>query len=866
MKSKEIRKKFFKFFEKLNHTQVESSSLIPAQDPTLLFANAGMNQFKDIFLGKEKRSYTRAVSIQKCMRAGGKHNDLDNVGFTKRHLTFFEMMGNFSFGDYFKEEAIQYAWDFLVNEIGLPVEKLHASVFTTDDEAYDLWLKMIKLPKERIHRLGAEENFWQMGDTGPCGPCSEIHLDRGPEFACDSKNCGPACDCDRFLEIWNLVFMQFDRQPDGKDKPLKKTGVDTGMGLERLCVAAQNCDSIFETDLFQATLQKIELVSGINYKKAKPELKAAFHVLADHVRAASLLISDGCAPSNEGRGYVLRKVIRRAALFEQKLSDKNFFPELSSVVVNDLGDIYPDLKTNKTLIEKILKSETEKFAVNLVRGQEILKRFFADNKKSKLITGLQAFRLYDTYGFPLELTILMSKENGFSVDQDGFAKEMEKQRVSSRKKEDTQVTIKLDDKIKTTFTGYQELGTEAKIVAIVQDDKVKGQAKAGTTCWIITDKSPLYVASGGQEADAGWIMFGETKAKVIETAKFDNGIGAKIKLPIDIKTNTKVTVAVDGKHRADTMKNHTATHMLQAALMNLFGKQIKQSGSLVNENYLRFDFTYHENLNEKQINQVENLVNSKIMENIPLHTQITSHKDAVAKGAIAFFGDKYNPESVRMVQIPGFSSELCGGTHSRATGEIGCFKIIEVSALSAGHRRIVAVTGPQALNLFQESFNDLKKLSQTFKVQRDEVVGTVQKLNEQQRNLRKTVEQLQEKVWKTEVPAWQKLITDVNGIPYLFLELKQYGNEQLRKIANSLMGKQPGFYFLVSSVNGQSVFFCSVDKQFSDRLDLKEFSALLKEKHNLRGGGSKTIIQGGGDKFDAKLKTSVFEWLKSTLR
>jgi len=465
MKSPEIRKKFFDFFKKHGHQQVASSSLIPAQDPTLLFANAGMNQFKDVFLGKEKRSYTRATSIQKCMRAGGKHNDLDNVGFTKRHLTFFEMMGNFSFGDYFKKEAIRYAWDFLTKEMGLPEKELHATVFETDDESYDLWMKEIGLPKKRIHRLGAKDNFWQMGDTGPCGPCTEIHLDRGPEFGC--KDCGPECDCDRYLEIWNLVFMQFDRQPDGSDKPLKQTGVDTGMGLERLCVAIQNCDSVFETDLFEKTLQKIELVTGVNYKKSDDEIKAAFHVLSDHIRASSLLISDGCAPSNEGRGYVLRKVIRRAALFSQKLSSESFFPELAHIVVKDLGDIYPDLKTNEALIVKVLASEVEKFSVNLVRGQKILADFFESNKKSKLITGSQAFKLYDTYGFPFELTNLMAQENGFSVDKDGFEKEMAQQQAQSGKKEKATTKKKLDEKIKTEFTGYEKLGTGAKITAFL---------------------------------------------------------------------------------------------------------------------------------------------------------------------------------------------------------------------------------------------------------------------------------------------------------------------------------------------------------------------------------------------------------------
>ncbi|MDP3889550.1 MAG: alanine--tRNA ligase, partial [bacterium] len=403
MKSPEIRQRFFDFFMKHGHEKVASSSLIPAQDPTLLFTNAGMNQFKDIFLGKEKRSYTRAVSIQKCVRAGGKHNDLDNVGFTKRHLTFFEMMGNFSFGDYFKKEAIQYGWDFLTKEMKLPVEKLHVSVFQTDDEAYDLWHKMIGIPKNKIHRLGESENFWSMGDLGPCGPCTEIHVDRGPAFGCkDEKKCGPACDCDRFIEIWNLVFMQFDRQKDGSLKELKKKGVDTGMGLERLCLAVQNKESVFETDLFENILKKLEEITGHSYEKQSDEHKAAFHVLADHIRSSTLLIADGCAPSNDGRGYVLRKIIRRAALFAQKLhNEETLFPDLSKVVIQDMGDYYPELKANQELIYNILTSEIKKFALNLVRGKSILEQYFAESAKNKIITGSQAFKLYDTYGFPL---------------------------------------------------------------------------------------------------------------------------------------------------------------------------------------------------------------------------------------------------------------------------------------------------------------------------------------------------------------------------------------------------------------------------------------------------------------------------------
>jgi len=866
MKSPEIRKKFFEFFKKRGHEKIPSSSLIPAEDPTLLFANAGMNQFKDIFLGKETRSYKRAVSIQKCMRAGGKHNDLDNVGFTKRHLTFFEMMGNFSFGDYFKKEAIPFAWEFLTKEMKLPAEKLHASVFETDDESYNIWLNDIGLPPEKIHRLGAKENFWQMGDTGPCGPCTEIHLDHGPE-ATNCKECGPDCDCDRFLEIWNLVFMQFDRQPDGTDKPLKQTGVDTGMGLERLCVAVQKCDSVFQTDLFKNILQKIELLSGVNYKKADPEVKAAFHVLADHIRACSLLISDGCAPSNEGRGYVLRKVIRRAALFNQKLSDKNFFPSLAEIVVKDLGTYYPELKTNEKLIIKVLQSEVEKFSVNLVRGQKILADFFKKEKKSKLISGPQSFTLYDTYGFPLELTILIAEQNSFSVDADGFETEMEKQQARSKKTPEQKTqNIRLNKNIATEFTGYKEVGTGAKIIAIVCNADVTKDARAGHECWIITDKSPFYAEGGGQEADTGWIIAQEKKIPVKAVQKFENvdgqlAIGLLVKTPVDLKSGETVTIAVDGKHRDETTKNHTATHLLQSALINLFGKHIKQSGSQVTADHLRFDFTYHENLSDKQIKQVEDLVNEKIMENIPLSTTITTHKEAVARGVIAFFGDKYNPEAVRVVEVPGFSAELCGGTHVHRTGDIGSFKIVEVSALSAGQRRIIAVTGPQALKLFQESFSDLKTLSQSFKVQRNQVVDAVEKLQYQTKELQQQLKKLKKLQLQANLPLWEKETAPVNGIPFLFIALKNQAPEALRQVIKQLQAKQPGFYFAVSEIGNKAVFVCEVHKQFADKLDLQNLATQLKENLGIRGGGDKTNLQGGMTKFDADLKTFVENWL-----
>ncbi len=688
LQSIDIRKKFFDFFERLGHAKVPSSSLIPAQDPTLLFANAGMNQFKDVFLGKEKRSYTKAVSIQKCIRAGGKHNDLENVGFTQRHLTFFEMMGNFSFGDYFKKEAIQYAWDFLTKEMGIAQEKLYVTVYKNDQEAYDIWHNIVGLPKEKISKLSEADNFWQMGDTGPCGPCTEIYADRGLEFGCKKPDCAPGCSCDRFMEIWNNVFMQFDRQPDGTDVPLKQTGVDTGMGLERLCVIVQNKPSVFETDLFYGLIEKIEELTGHKYETSSTEIKAAFRVLVDHVRSSSFAIADGCSPSNEGRGYVLRKIIRRAALFAQKLSEKNIFPELSQKLVDMMGYIYPELVTNKNMIKNLLKSEIEKFSANLINGQVILDKYFQETP-NKIISGAHAFKLYDTYGFPLELTKVIASEKGFTVDINGFEVEMEKQRIQSGKKV-VNAQAQLNLELETEFIGYNNLHEDTQITGLILDDNPVMQVAAGQECFIITKKSPFYVECGGQINDSGYILIKDLKADLLDLKKIGKSIAAKIKAPTEISIGDSVQLVVDKQSRADTMKNHTATHLLQSALISVFGKQIKQSGSVVTPDYLRFDFTYHENLTPEQVRTVENIVNQKIMEDIHTKIATTSYKNAVDNGVIAFFGEKYNPESVRVVEVPGFSKELCGGTHVESTGQIGVFKIVQVSALSAGNRRIVS--------------------------------------------------------------------------------------------------------------------------------------------------------------------------------
>jgi len=871
MKSSEIRSRFFTFFGNLSHETVASSSLIPAQDPTLLFTNAGMNQFKDLFLGLEKRNYTRAVSIQKCVRAGGKHNDLDNVGFTKRHLTFFEMMGNFSFNDYFKKEAIRYAWDFLTKELAISPEFLHASVFFTDDESYAIWLNDIGLPAEKIHRLGEEENFWAMGDTGPCGPCTEIHIDRGAAYGCaDGIDCGPACVCDRFLEIWNVVFMQFDRQADGVLKELKQKGVDTGMGLERLSAVMQNRDSVFQTDLFTPFIARIQEITKVVYAEQENELKAAFHVLADHARSATLLINDGAAPSNDGRGYVLRKIIRRAALFAEKLSDNHaLFPELSRTVIAELCAYYPDLVLNGTLIYEVLTSEIEKFAHNLVRGKAILIKYFQESTASKKITGAQAFKMYDTYGFPLELIVLISQEHGYTVDHKEFDAMMHKQQMQSGKKQtDPLDSLEFDESIQTIFTGYTELRTESTVRALVFHDTLIDKVAAGTKCWVISPKSPFFIVGGGQVPDTGWIIIGDYKISILSLRFINGRIAAQIETPIDLEVGQAIVAEVNSEWRTYAMKNHTATHLLQAALIEVLGKTVKQSGSLVHPDYLRFDFTYHENISDDNCKKIEALVNQKIQENIPVSVTEKSMREAVKEGALAFFGDKYNPDKVRVIGIDSFSIELCGGTHVTRTGAIGAFKIVEVSALSAGHRRIVAVTGRAAIALFQETFYTVKQLSQEFKVKRERIVDAVITLKSDNKKLKGEISAIKTELWQANLGSWLSQATSVNTVPYLYVEVENASGQDLKDIATLIGQKWHGFLFVLSRVSGtianntQVFFFAHIADEFKSLVDLKKFADWLKKTYNLSGGSMNNAIRGGGEMESINMLDPIRGWLK----
>jgi len=867
MNSTTIRKKFIAFFKKHGHTIVPSSPLIPAQDPTLLFANAGMNQFKDTFLGQEKRSYTTATSIQKCVRAGGKHNDLDEVGFTARHLTFFEMMGNFSFGDYFKKEAIIYAWDFLTKEMGFDQKDLYPTVFKDDKESFDIWHTEIGIPQEKIGKLGKKDNFWQMGDTGPCGPCSEIYADQGKKYGCGDKACAPGCECDRYIEIWNLVFMQYDQQADGTLIPLKQKGVDTGMGFERLCMFSQGKNSVFETDLFEKLYKKIEKITDRSYEKSSKALKGAFHVLSDHVRSSCLIMADGGTPSNEGRGYVLRKIIRRAALFAGKLSkDDSLFVELAKEFIKDFSSIYPELKENKELIIKLVNSEVKKFSTSLKQGQVILSGYIKDIKAKgkKKLSGSQAFKLYDTYGFPLELTNVITRQHDLDVDADGFEKEMKKQQEQSGKKTiATQDLPTVPEHLETEFVGYETFETKTPLTFV---------ELSRHHAWIIAARSPFYVESGGQVDDQGHVIVRDHSYPVIGLAKINNAIAVKIDTSGASEKNKKglvvgqeATSMLDSDVRMDTVRNHTATHLLQAALTEVVGKGIKQAGSLVNDQYLRFDVTYPEAFSDQQLHDVEMLVNKKIQENITTHVWNTTLKKAKEAGVVSFFGEKYNPDNVRVVEIPGFSSELCGGAHAPSTGIIGCFKITSEAALSSGVRRIVAVTGNKALHLFQQSFATVRAVCEMYKVQPHDALDAIQKNNAKLLTLTKEVKRFKKQAWKTNIPQWQKNVEKVENIPFLYLEVDDLGNDELKQICKEVEKKSPGLYLLISRSSDDTTkvrFMGYVSDKYKKAVDLKGLAAVLRQEHDLRGGGSAELIQGGGT-LKSSIEKDIKKWITS---
>ena len=843
MTSTDVRKNFFEFFVARGHTVVPSSCLIPAQDPTLLFANAGMNQFKDIFTGLERRSYTRAVSIQKCIRAGGKHNDLENVGFTARHLTFFQMMGNFSFGDYFKADAIRFAWDYLTIQVGLSRDILWASVHERDDESYDLWRDMIGLPTDRIVRLGDKDNFWSMGDVGPCGPCSEIYVDRGISIGCGKKSCAPGCECDRFLEIWNLVFMQYERRADGTQVPLEHPGVDTGMGLERLCMVIQGAPSVYETDVFAPLIQTIESTTDIAYTTASDDQKAAFRVLCDHARSVTMAISDGGIPAADGRGYVIRKIIRRAALFAQKLGGLELLSRVCDAVIAHMGMVYPEIITTRSMTLATIQSEVDKFWHQLEHGRSLLLDVLP-KISGTLLSGDIAFKLYDTYGFPLELTVVLAHQYGYTVDRDGFEIALEAQRLQSGKKLKAVGGPVLPDTLVTEFVGYEQSQVTTPITGLLVGSTLVDKVPEGQQCVVITAITPLYVECGGQIDDTATLVVSNVVMPVIDVIKYGSVVGAVVESSVALCIGQEVTLVVDMSVRAATMKNHTATHLLQAALQEIVPGNTRQAGSYVGPDYLRFDVSLERALTSSDIDRVEQIVNTAIQRDLPVTITYSTYDQAIKAGVTAFFGDKYNPERVRVVSILGddrtiSSAELCGGTHVSSTGQIGMFKITEQTALSAGVRRIVAVTGLGALKNYQDLMIQSKQLASDLKVTVDLLVPTVGRLIEQNkqalnehRKLSIALAQVNEMGTLT-AHGLQLVMTRV---PQISPDISKEYSERIIKLGYDLVVIQAQ-----SHQNGLIPFVLQQNPKTSyDMASLKAQAKVL----GIKGGGNPTSFQG----------------------
>jgi len=854
MQSDQLRTMFFTFFKQHNHTRVPSSSLIPASDPTLLFTNAGMNQFKDVFLGTAQRDYTRAVSIQKCLRAGGKQSDIENVGTTKRHLTFFEMMGSFSFGDYFKETAIRLAWQFLTEQLELPAEHLYVSVYHSDDEAYRIWHDVIQIPANRIYCLGADENFWSMGATGPCGPCSEIHLDRHPNQPQEALSENE----ERFLEVWNLVFIEYNQHEDGTITPLEQKGIDTGMGLERLCTILQGVDSVFQTDLFAPLFKQLERITEIAYKGASEQQQTALCVLADHVRSTSCAIADGCTPSNEGRGYVLRKIIRRAALYGQQLNSIHALVQLAPTFIDHMKHIYPELEQNRNLIITLLQKETERFAQTLEHGQQILATYMQKTAGTTL-TGEQAFTLYDTYGFPLELTQLIAEQHGYTVDTDGFYQALHRQKEQSKPHKEKQREAPVVD-VATEFTGYQETQRETHITALIANNELVTSVPAGNPCWVITKQSPFYAESGGQVSDTGMLYTNEGRADVTDVHTFRHAIGLHIQAPHELSVGDNILLQVDTERRANLRAHHSATHLLQAALMTTLGSHIKQAGSLVAPDHLRFDVTHHEAIDADTLTVIENTVNAYIRRNTPLSADYMSYAEAMRHGALAFFGEKY-PEEVRVVDIPGISRELCGGTHVNATGEIGCFKIRDISSLSAGIRRITAVAGAPALHTFQQHFSIIKELSQRLATQPHELHGIIDRQIATIKEQKQKVQKLEQQIYELKLPQWLERVQEVNGTPFGHIAIDKADSKALRSIANNALHKKPGCYMLTSQQeDGKQLFILACSPEYGEQIPFADLKRLLQE-HGYKGGGKGYIMQGAAQTPEKRIGDIITTWL-----
>ena len=870
----EIRQAFLDFFHSKGHQVVASSSLVPNNDPTLLFTNAGMNQFKDVFLGLDKRNYSRATTSQRCVRAGGKHNDLENVGYTARHHTFFEMLGNFSFGDYFKHDAIQFAWELLTSEkwFALPKERLWVTVYETDDEAYEIWEKEVGIPRERIIRIGdnkgapyASDNFWQMGDTGPCGPCTEIFYDHGDHIWGGPPG-SPEEDGDRYIEIWNIVFMQFNRQADGTMEPLPKPSVDTGMGLERIAAVLQHVNSNYDIDLFRTLIQAVAKVTGATDLSNK-----SLRVIADHIRSCAFLIADGVMPSNENRGYVLRRIIRRAVRHGNMLGAKEtFFYKLVGPLIDVMGSAGEDLKRQQAQVEQVLKTEEEQFARTLERGLALL-----DEELAKLsgdtLDGETAFRLYDTYGFPVDLTADVCRERNIKVDEAGFEAAMEEQRRRAREASgfgaDYNAMIRVDSA--SEFKGYDHLELNGKVTALFVDGKAVDAINAGQEAVVVLDQTPFYAESGGQVGDKGELKGANFSFAVEDTQKYGQAIGHIGKLAAgSLKVGDAVQADVDEARRARIRLNHSATHLMHAALRQVLGTHVSQKGSLVNDKVLRFDFSHNEAMKPEEIRAVEDLVNTQIRRNLSIETNIMDLEAAKAKGAMALFGEKYD-ERVRVLSMGDFSTELCGGTHASRTGDIGLFRIISESGTAAGVRRIEAVTGEGAIATVHADSDRLSEVAHLLKGDSNNLADKVRSVLERTRQLEKELQQLKEQAAAQESANLSSKAIDVNGVKLLVSELSGVEPKMLRTMVDDLKNQLGSTIIVLATVvEGKVSLIAGVSKDVTDRVKAGELIGMVAQQVGGKGGGRPDMAQAGGTDAAAlpAALASVKGWVSAKLQ
>ncbi|EFW4547359.1 alanine--tRNA ligase [Shigella flexneri] len=870
----EIRQAFLDFFHSKGHQVVASSSLVPHNDPTLLFTNAGMNQFKDVFLGLDKRNYSRATTSQRCVRAGGKHNDLENVGYTARHHTFFEMLGNFSFGDYFKHDAIQFAWELLTSEkwFALPKERLWVTVYESDDEAYEIWEKEVGIPRERIIRIGdnkgapyASDNFWQMGDTGPCGPCTEIFYDHGDHIWGGPPG-SPEEDGDRYIEIWNIVFMQFNRQADGTMEPLPKPSVDTGMGLERIAAVLQHVNSNYDIDLFRTLIQAVAKVTGATDLSNK-----SLRVIADHIRSCAFLIADGVMPSNENRGYVLRRIIRRAVRHGNMLGAKEtFFYKLVGPLIDVMGSAGEDLKRQQAQVEQVLKTEEEQFARTLERGLALL-----DEELAKLsgdtLDGETAFRLYDTYGFPVDLTADVCRERNIKVDEADFEAAMEEQRRRAREASgfgaDYNAMIRVDSA--SEFKGYDHLELNGKVTALFVDGKAVDAINAGQEAVVVLDQTPFYAESGGQVGDKGELKGANFSFAVEDTQKYGQAIGHIGKLAAgSLKVGDAVQADIDEARRARIRLNHSATHLMHAALRQVLGTHVSQKGSLVNDKVLRFDFSHNEAMKPEEIRAVEDLVNAQIRRNLPIETNIMNLEAAKAKGAMALFGEKYD-ERVRVLSMGDFSTELCGGTHASRTGDIGLFRIISESGTAAGVRRIEAVTGEGAITTVHADSDRLSEVAHLLKGDSNNLADKVRSVLERTRQLEKELQQLKEQAAAQESANLSSKAIDVNGVKLLVSELSGVEPKMLRTMVDDLKNQLGSTIIVLATVaEGKVSLIAGVSKDVTDRVKAGELIGMVAQQVGGKGGGRPDMAQAGGTDAAAlpAALASVKGWVSAKLQ